>query len=230
MWGRFDGGDPRRRLPRRRQPGPGAGHRGRRRGVRRAGARPRTHRLDDRRAAGGGPGLLERRRRQLGPAARGAVGAAAPRRSPRRRWSRPTRWSGGPPASDLNRALSGVRRDVHRGGRGLAGVRRGSRALPGAGPQLISRGWSFARFDGDELIFKAEVACATPYAAQIQGVYVPPDRRGQGIAAAGMAARGPDRPARDRARRCRSTSTTGTPPPVPSTRRSASARRPASRR
>ena len=54
--------------------------------------------------------------------------------------------------------------------------------------QLISRGWSFARFDGDQLIFKAEVACATPYAAQIQGVYVPPDRRGQGIAAAGMAA------------------------------------------
>jgi len=53
--------------------------------------------------------------------------------------------------------------------------------------QLISRGWSFARFDGDRLIFKAEVACATPYAAQIQGVYVPPDRRGQGVAAAGMA-------------------------------------------
>ena len=54
--------------------------------------------------------------------------------------------------------------------------------------QLISRGWSFARFEGDELIFKAEVACATPYAAQIQGVYVPPEWRGQGVAAAGMAA------------------------------------------
>ena len=53
--------------------------------------------------------------------------------------------------------------------------------------QLISRGWSFARFEGDRLVFKAEVACATPYAAQIQGVYVPPDRRGQGVAAAGMA-------------------------------------------
>jgi predicted GNAT family acetyltransferase len=54
--------------------------------------------------------------------------------------------------------------------------------------QLVSRGWSFARFDGDRLVFKAEVACATAYAAQIQGVYVPPDRRGEGIASAGMAA------------------------------------------
>jgi len=54
--------------------------------------------------------------------------------------------------------------------------------------QLISRGWSFARFEDGELLFKAEVACATPYAAQIQGVYVPPGRRGQGLATAGMAA------------------------------------------
>jgi predicted GNAT family acetyltransferase len=54
--------------------------------------------------------------------------------------------------------------------------------------QLVGRGWSFARFDGDRLVFKAEVACATAYAAQIQGVYVPPDRRGEGIASAGMAA------------------------------------------
>ncbi|MEZ0581094.1 GNAT family N-acetyltransferase [Nocardioides sp. MH1] len=54
--------------------------------------------------------------------------------------------------------------------------------------QLISRGWSFARFDGDELVFKAEVACATPDAAQIQGVWVPPHRRGEGLAISGMAA------------------------------------------
>jgi uncharacterized protein len=54
--------------------------------------------------------------------------------------------------------------------------------------QLISRGWSFARFDDGRLVFKAEVACASPRAAQIQGVYVPPDRRGQGLAVAGMAA------------------------------------------
>ncbi len=54
--------------------------------------------------------------------------------------------------------------------------------------QLVSRGWSFARFEGDQLVFKAEVACATDDAAQIQGVWVPPERRGQGIAASGMAA------------------------------------------
>ncbi len=54
--------------------------------------------------------------------------------------------------------------------------------------QLISRGWSFARFERGELVFKAEVACATPDAAQIQGVWVPPHRRGEGIAEAGMAA------------------------------------------
>jgi predicted GNAT family acetyltransferase len=54
--------------------------------------------------------------------------------------------------------------------------------------QLISRGWSFARFDRGELVFKAEVACATPEAAQIQGVWVPPHRRGEGLASAGMAA------------------------------------------
>jgi predicted GNAT family acetyltransferase len=54
--------------------------------------------------------------------------------------------------------------------------------------QLISRGWSFARFDCGELVFKAEVACATPDAAQIQGVWVPPHRRGEGIASAWMAA------------------------------------------
>ena len=55
--------------------------------------------------------------------------------------------------------------------------------------QLVNRGWSFARFDPDgRLVFKAEVACATPYAAQIQGVYVPADQRGRGLATAGMAA------------------------------------------
>jgi GNAT superfamily N-acetyltransferase len=55
--------------------------------------------------------------------------------------------------------------------------------------QLISRGWSFARFDdAGRVIFKAEVACSSPYAAQVQGVYVPPELRGQGLATAGMAA------------------------------------------
>ncbi|WP_205474187.1 GNAT family N-acetyltransferase [Nocardioides sp. SYSU D00038] len=54
--------------------------------------------------------------------------------------------------------------------------------------QLINRGWSFARFDEGRLVFKAEVACASPHAAQIQGVFVPADRRGEGLAVGGMAA------------------------------------------
>lgn len=54
--------------------------------------------------------------------------------------------------------------------------------------QLIERGWQFARIEDGEVLFKAEVACASPHAAQVQGVYVPPDRRGEGLAARGMAA------------------------------------------
>jgi ribosomal protein S18 acetylase RimI-like enzyme len=54
--------------------------------------------------------------------------------------------------------------------------------------QLISLGWSFARFEEGRVVFKAEVAYASPYAAQIQGVWVPRDLRGRGLAAAGMAA------------------------------------------
>lgn len=54
--------------------------------------------------------------------------------------------------------------------------------------QLVNRSWSFARYDDGELVFKAEVACATRDAAQIQGVWVPPHLRGQGLATAGMAA------------------------------------------
>lgn len=53
---------------------------------------------------------------------------------------------------------------------------------------LISRGWSFARIEDGEVIFKAEVACLSPDAAQVQGVWVSPDLRGHGTGAAGMAA------------------------------------------
>jgi uncharacterized protein len=55
--------------------------------------------------------------------------------------------------------------------------------------QLISRGWSYARFDDHgRVVFKAEVACSSPHAAQVQGVYVAPQRRGEGLAVRGMAA------------------------------------------
>ncbi len=54
--------------------------------------------------------------------------------------------------------------------------------------QLISKGWSFARIEDGRVVFKAEVAAVSPYACQVQGVYVAPDRRGEGLATVGMAA------------------------------------------
>lgn len=54
--------------------------------------------------------------------------------------------------------------------------------------QIVSKGWSFARIEQGRVVFKAEVAAASPYACQIQGVYVDPSRRGEGLAASGMAA------------------------------------------
>ena len=54
--------------------------------------------------------------------------------------------------------------------------------------QLITKGWSFARIENGRVVFKAEVAAASPYACQVQGVYVVPDRRGEGLAVTGMAA------------------------------------------
>ena len=53
--------------------------------------------------------------------------------------------------------------------------------------QLIGRGWSFSRIEDGRVLFKAEVACATPHACQIQGVYVDPELRGHGLCSAGMA-------------------------------------------
>lgn len=54
--------------------------------------------------------------------------------------------------------------------------------------QLVGRGWSFSRIEDGRVLFKAEVACASPRACQVQGVYVDPELRGQGLATAGMAA------------------------------------------
>jgi uncharacterized protein len=72
---------------------------------------------------------------------------------------------------------------------GVSPERGGSSALYRARvTQLVSRGWSFARFEDGRVVFKAEVACVSPAAAQIQGVWVPPDRRGEGLATRGMAA------------------------------------------
>jgi uncharacterized protein len=54
--------------------------------------------------------------------------------------------------------------------------------------ELIRAGRSYARIDDGQVVFKAEIGAVTPLACQVQGVWVPPDLRGRGHAARGMAA------------------------------------------
>jgi hypothetical protein len=54
--------------------------------------------------------------------------------------------------------------------------------------ELVRSGRAFARIEDGQVIFKAEVGAATPQACQVQGVWVRPEHRGQGVAAPGMAA------------------------------------------
>jgi predicted GNAT family acetyltransferase len=54
--------------------------------------------------------------------------------------------------------------------------------------ELIGAGRAFARIAEGRVIFKAEIGAVTPHACQIQGVWVRPEYRGQGIATAGVAA------------------------------------------
>jgi predicted GNAT family acetyltransferase len=54
--------------------------------------------------------------------------------------------------------------------------------------ELISTGRAFARIEDGVVVFKAEVGAATRAACQVQGVWVHPSLRGQGIGTAGMAA------------------------------------------
>jgi predicted GNAT family acetyltransferase len=54
--------------------------------------------------------------------------------------------------------------------------------------QLVSKGLAFARIEGDQVLFKAEIGAVTPHACQVQGVWVHPARRGEGLSGPGMAA------------------------------------------
>lgn len=54
--------------------------------------------------------------------------------------------------------------------------------------ELIRQRRAFARIEDDEVVFKAEVGAVSPDACQVQGVWVPPSRRGEGLAGPGMAA------------------------------------------
>ncbi len=54
--------------------------------------------------------------------------------------------------------------------------------------ELIAARRCFARIENGRVLFKAEVGAATPAACQVQGVWVSPALRGQGLGTAGTAA------------------------------------------
>jgi predicted GNAT family acetyltransferase len=54
--------------------------------------------------------------------------------------------------------------------------------------ELIRSGRAFARIDDGRVVFKAEIGAVTPYACQVQGVWVHPALRGRRHAVHGMAA------------------------------------------
>lgn len=54
--------------------------------------------------------------------------------------------------------------------------------------EQIASGRAFARFEGDEVVFKAEIGALSSRVGQIQGVWVRPDKRGHGLGATGTAA------------------------------------------
>ncbi|MDX6226544.1 MAG: uncharacterized protein QOE64_2920 [Frankiales bacterium] len=54
--------------------------------------------------------------------------------------------------------------------------------------ELIAHGRSYARIEDGRVIFKAEIGSVTTHACQVQGVWVDPELRGQGLGVQGMAA------------------------------------------
>ena len=51
--------------------------------------------------------------------------------------------------------------------------------------ELVGSGRSFARIEDGKVVFKAEIGAATSRACQIQGVWVAPEYRGQGLSETG---------------------------------------------
>jgi len=54
--------------------------------------------------------------------------------------------------------------------------------------ELVRSGRAFARFEDGEVVFKAELGAVSAHACQVQGVWVTPSRRGEGLSVPGMAA------------------------------------------
>ena len=54
--------------------------------------------------------------------------------------------------------------------------------------ETVQAGRALARIEDGRVVFKAEYGAVTPEACQVQGVWVAPDRRGEGLSVGGMAA------------------------------------------
>lgn len=65
---------------------------------------------------------------------------------------------------------------------GVSPERDGSSGYRVLVADLVKSGRAYARFEGDRLIAKADVALIGSGAAQVQGVFVVPERRGEGLA------------------------------------------------
>ncbi|ARQ68194.1 GNAT family N-acetyltransferase [Streptomyces marincola] len=53
--------------------------------------------------------------------------------------------------------------------------------------ETVGTGRCFARIEDGRVVFKAEIGAVTPEVCQLQGVWTAPDRRGRGLATAGLA-------------------------------------------
>ncbi len=71
---------------------------------------------------------------------------------------------------------------------GVSPEERGGASAFRAGVQhMIMTKRSYSRIEDGRVLFKADLAAVTPHACQVQGVWVDPELRGQGLGTAGMA-------------------------------------------
>jgi predicted GNAT family acetyltransferase len=67
------------------------------------------------------------------------------------------------------------------------GAEDGGLAYQSRVAETVGTGRCFARVEGGRVVFKAEIGAVTPGVCQLQGVWTAPDRRGRGLATAGLA-------------------------------------------